>query len=94
MREANGSGTIIGTAGTEKARLAVTGVNTAGRPALEAGVGRFADADAVEQVRSRAAFGGITIDVDAALVALCEGRTSFKELEAAGLSARDAHADP
>ena len=37
MREANGSGTIIGTAGTEKARLAVTGVNTAGRPALEAG---------------------------------------------------------
>src|SRR5689334_15098666 len=35
MREANGSGTIIGTAGTEKARLAVTGVNTAGRPALE-----------------------------------------------------------
>ena len=54
---------------------------------LEAGVGRFADADAVEQVRSRAAFGGITIDVDAALVALCEGRTSFKELEAADLVA-------
>jgi len=54
---------------------------------LEAGVGRFADADAVEEVRSRAAFGGITIDVDAALVALCEGRTSFKELEAADLVA-------
>ena len=53
---------------------------------LEAGVGRFADADAVEEVRSRAAFGGITIDVDAALVALCEGRTSFKELEAADLA--------
>src|SRR6185295_6453371 len=42
--------------------------------ALEAGIGRFADVDAVEQVRSRAAFGGITVDVDAALVALCEGR--------------------
>ena len=53
--------------------------------ALEAGIGRFADVDAVEQVRSRAAFGGVTIDVDAALVALCEGRTSFKELEAADL---------
>jgi ATP-dependent helicase HrpB len=53
--------------------------------ALEAGVSRFADADAVEQVRSRAAFSGITIDVDAALVALCEGKTSFKELEAADL---------
>jgi ATP-dependent helicase HrpB len=53
--------------------------------ALEAGIGRFANADAVEQVRSRAAFGGITIDVDAALVALCEGRTNFKELEAADL---------
>jgi len=36
-------------------------------------------------VRSRAAFGGITIDVDAALVALCKGRTGFKELEAADL---------
>jgi len=54
--------------------------------ALEAGIERFADAGAVEQVRSRAAFGGIHIDVDAALVALCEGRTSFKELEAADLA--------
>jgi ATP-dependent helicase HrpB len=53
--------------------------------ALEAGVGRFADVDAVEQVRSRAAFGGISIDVDSALVAMCEGRTSFKDLEAADL---------
>jgi len=53
--------------------------------ALEAGIGRFADRDAVEQVRSRAAFGGITIDVDAVLAAQCEGRTSFAELEKADL---------
>ena len=53
--------------------------------ALEAGIGRFADRDAVEQVRSRAAFGGITIDAEAALAALCEGRTSFTQLEAANL---------
>jgi ATP-dependent helicase HrpB len=51
--------------------------------ALEAGIGRFADRDAVEQVRSRAAFGGIAIDVDAVLVAQCQGRTTFAELEAA-----------
>ena len=53
--------------------------------ALEAGIGRFADRDAVEQVRSRAAFGGIPIDADAVLVAQCQGRTSFAELEAADL---------
>jgi ATP-dependent helicase HrpB len=53
--------------------------------ALEAGIGRFADRDAVEQVRSRAAFGGIAIDADAVLVAQCQGRTSFAELEAADL---------
>jgi ATP-dependent helicase HrpB len=53
--------------------------------ALEAGVGRFADRDAVEQVRSRAAFGGLPIDVDAVLVAQCHGRTSFAELESADL---------
>jgi len=34
-------------------------------------------------VRSRAAFGGITIDVEAVLVAQCEGRTTYAELEAA-----------
>jgi ATP-dependent helicase HrpB len=53
--------------------------------ALESGVGRFADPDAVEQLRSRAAFGGIKIDVEAALTALCEGRTSFTQLEAADI---------
>jgi ATP-dependent helicase HrpB len=55
--------------------------------ALEAGIGRFADRDGVEQVRSRAAFGGITIDVDAVLVAQCEGRTTFAQLEAADMLA-------
>ena len=53
--------------------------------ALEAGVGRFAEADAVEQVRSRAAFAGIQIDAEAALKVLCDGRISFKDLEAADL---------
>src|SRR5205085_9603983 len=45
--------------------------------ALEAGIGRFADRDAVEQIRSRAAFGGITLDVDAVLAAQCQNRISF-----------------
>jgi ATP-dependent helicase HrpB len=53
--------------------------------ALEAGIGRFADPDAVAQLRSRAAFGGIQIDAEAVLAALCEGRTSFTQLEAADL---------
>ena len=35
MAEANTSGMIVGSTDTEKARLAVTGVNTAGRPAPE-----------------------------------------------------------
>ena len=42
--------------------------------ALEAGIGRFTDPDAVEQVRSRAAFGGVTIDPEKVLEAQCEGR--------------------
>jgi len=64
-----------------------------GQKALEAGIARFADRDAVEQVRSRAAFGGITIDADAVLVAQCEGRTTFAQLEAADILAamRPAH---
>ena len=55
--------------------------------ALEAGIGRFADRDTVEQLRSRAAFGGITIDPEAVLEVQCEGRTSFIQLEAADLVA-------
>jgi len=35
MAEANNSGTIVGSTGTDKTRLAVTGVNTAERPAPE-----------------------------------------------------------
>jgi ATP-dependent helicase HrpB len=61
--------------------------------ALEAGIGRFADRDAVEQMCSRAAFGGITIDIDAVLAAQCEGRTAFSQLEASDILAvmRPAH---
>jgi ATP-dependent helicase HrpB len=55
--------------------------------ALEAGVGRFADRNVVDQIVSRAAFGGIAIDVDAVLITECERRTSFAELEAANLIA-------
>jgi ATP-dependent helicase HrpB len=55
--------------------------------AIEAGIGRFADREAVEQVRSRAAFGGITIDVDAVLVAQCGGLTTFAQLEASDILA-------
>jgi ATP-dependent helicase HrpB len=53
--------------------------------ALEAGIGRFADRDAVEQLRSRAAFGGSAIDPEAVLEAQCKGRTTFKQLEASDL---------
>ncbi len=53
--------------------------------ALEAGIARFADPVAIEQLRSRAVFAGIVIDVEGALAALCQGRTSFAELEAANL---------
>jgi ATP-dependent helicase HrpB len=53
--------------------------------ALETDIGRFADRDALEQLRARAAFAGITIDVAATLAELCRGRTSFTELAAADL---------
>jgi ATP-dependent helicase HrpB len=53
--------------------------------ALEAGVGRFANPEAVEQLRSRAAFAAITIDTDAVLAERCEGRTTFKQLEASDI---------
>ena len=53
--------------------------------ALEAGISRFADRNAFEQIRSRAAFGGIRIDADAVLVAQCEGRTTFAQLESADI---------
>jgi ATP-dependent helicase HrpB len=53
--------------------------------ALETGIGRFVDAEALAQLTSRAALAGITIDAEAALRALCANSTSFKELEAANL---------
>lgn len=67
--------------------------------ALEAGVERFANRDALQQVRSRAAFAGIKIDAEAVLTAQCSGRTSFAQLEAADLIAAMrpsnlAHASP
>ncbi len=53
--------------------------------ALEAGVARFVDADALDQLTARAAFAGITIDAEAALAAQCERLTSFAELAKADL---------
>ncbi|WP_321477011.1 ATP-dependent helicase C-terminal domain-containing protein [uncultured Paludibaculum sp.] len=50
--------------------------------ALEAGVHRFADADAIQAVRNRAAFAGLpNLDLEAALRTLSHGLASFRELE-------------
>ncbi|MGH9591709.1 MAG: ATP-dependent helicase C-terminal domain-containing protein [Bryobacteraceae bacterium] len=53
--------------------------------ALEAGVGRFADREALEQLAARARFAGVTIDPEAGLAALCQGLSSFAELAKADL---------
>ena len=55
--------------------------------AREVDIGRFADKDALEQLRARAGFAGIEIDVDAALAQLCRGCNSFAQLAEAGLLA-------
>jgi ATP-dependent helicase HrpB len=55
--------------------------------ALETGAERFAARDALEQLRARAAFAGVEIDPQAALAALCAGRTSFAQLKEANLIA-------
>jgi len=55
--------------------------------ALETDVGRFADRDELDQLRARAAFGGIELDVAGTLRALCRGRSSFASLADAGLIA-------
>jgi ATP-dependent helicase HrpB len=55
--------------------------------ALEVDLGRFVDRDALAQLRARAAFAGIEIDAERALVELCRGRTSFAELASASLLA-------
>jgi ATP-dependent helicase HrpB len=55
--------------------------------ALETDTGRFVDRQELEQLRARASFAGIEIDVAKALTALCHGRTSFAELQSANLLA-------
>lgn len=51
--------------------------------AVEAGIERFVDHDALEQLQARAQFAGTAVDPMAALHELCRGRTSFAELESA-----------
>jgi ATP-dependent helicase HrpB len=53
--------------------------------AREAGVEKFADREALEQLRARAAFAGSAVDPEKALESLCLGRSSFSELASAGL---------
>jgi ATP-dependent helicase HrpB len=53
--------------------------------ALEVDIGRFVDREALEQLRARAAFAGIELNVEAALTNLCQGRTSLRELAEANL---------
>ncbi len=48
--------------------------------ALEADMGRFVDRQELDQLRARAAFAGIEIDVEAALTELCRGKSSFAQL--------------
>jgi ATP-dependent helicase HrpB len=55
--------------------------------ALEVDLGRFADKEALEQLRARASFAGVEIDVKAALVSLCRGRSSLAQLASANLVA-------
>jgi ATP-dependent helicase HrpB len=53
--------------------------------ALEVDIGRFADKDALEQLRARAAFAGSPLDVEAGLLKLCNGLTGFAQLASANL---------
>lgn len=53
--------------------------------ALETDIGRFADRDALEQLRARAGFAGVEIDVAAGLTKLCRGKLGFAELAQANL---------
>jgi ATP-dependent helicase HrpB len=55
--------------------------------ALETDIGRFADRDELDQLRARASFAGIELDVAGTLRALCRGRSSFVSLADAGLIA-------
>jgi ATP-dependent RNA helicase HrpB len=53
--------------------------------ALEVDIGRFVDREELAQLKNRAAFAGIEIDIDAALERLCEGCAALAEITAAGL---------
>ncbi len=53
--------------------------------ALEVGLQRFVDPDALAQLTSRAALAGITIDAESALRELCKTAVSFAELRDANL---------
>src|SRR6202011_542373 len=55
--------------------------------ALEVDIGRFAEKEALEQLRARAIVAGAAIDVDAGIRLLCQGLTSFSQLAAADLLA-------
>jgi ATP-dependent helicase HrpB len=59
--------------------------NLLAEQALAVDIGRFVDREALDQLRARAAFAGIEIDVSGALRALCRGRSSFAELAGARL---------
>jgi ATP-dependent helicase HrpB len=53
--------------------------------AMEAGIAKFIDVEALAQMSARAALAGITIDAGAALRAQCESCVSFAELRDANL---------
>jgi len=75
----------------EETRGSAPGSEETGRllaeKAREADIGRFADRDALEELRARAAFAGFGIDIERALIELCRGRSSFIELASANLLA-------
>ena len=56
-----------------------------GTKAREVDIGRFVDRDELDQLKARAAFAGVAIDVETALDSLCQGRVSFAELASGGL---------
>ncbi|MEP7353041.1 MAG: ATP-dependent helicase HrpB, partial [Acidobacteriota bacterium] len=67
---------------------AIPGEETArllSQKALEAGVERFADRDALQHMVDRAKFAGVTLDPEAKLIELCQNAASFADLRAADL---------
>ncbi len=53
--------------------------------ALEVDIGRFADKEALEDLRARAAFAGLPIDEEEGIRTLSQGLTSFTQLSSANL---------